>query len=115
MGPQKPPTAKFLEFEYFLTLKDKFIQILPEQKQTWGHVIFIHKSYNEFVNKIVFICPKAEQKWNFMFFWKAISQSLAYLSVFFFFESHQEREGNKERPKSCFQKSFPKFNYGSTK
>ena len=50
-----------------------------------------------------------------MFFWKAVSQSLAYLSVFFFFESHQERKGNKERAKSCFQKSFPKFNYGSTK
>ena len=50
-----------------------------------------------------------------MFFWKAVSQSLAQLSVFFSFESHQDRDDNKQRAKSCFQKSFPKLNYGSTK
>ena len=37
------------------------MHISPEQKSTWGN-IFIYKSYNEIVNKIVFISLKAGQK-----------------------------------------------------
>ena len=31
---------------------------MPEQKTTWGHIIFIHKSYHEIVNKIKKIAKK---------------------------------------------------------
>ena len=47
---------------YFFYLKKKVKQISPEQKSTWGHIIFIHKSDNEIVDKIVFISLKAGQK-----------------------------------------------------
>ena len=71
-GTQKPTGAKFWEFDFFIS-KDKVIQILPEQILTCGHIIFIHKSYIEIVDKIIFIIPKTKQKWNFTFFWEAVS------------------------------------------
>ena len=38
------------------------MQISPEQKPTWGQIIFIHKSYNGIVDKIVFISLREGQK-----------------------------------------------------
>ena len=35
--------------------KDKVILISLEQKSHWGHIIYIHKSYNEIVDKMEFI------------------------------------------------------------
>ena len=52
-GTQKPTGAKFWEFDFFIS-KDKVIQILPEQILTCGHIIFIHKSYIEIVDKIIY-------------------------------------------------------------
>ena len=42
-GAQKPAWAKFLEFEFFLSGNTRLS--LPEQKSTWGYIIFIYKSY----------------------------------------------------------------------
>ena len=42
--------------------KPAWAKILLEQKSTWGHIIFIHKSYNRIVDKIVFISSKTVQK-----------------------------------------------------
>ena len=61
----------------FLTWNDKVMQISPEQKPTWGQIIFIHKSYNGIVDKIVFISLREGQKWNLTFFGKL------YLTFFF--------------------------------
>ena len=44
--------AKFLEFEFFLPEKTK-LQILQGKKSNWTHIIFMHKSYNEIVDKII--------------------------------------------------------------
>ena len=38
------------------------MQISPEQKSAWGHMIFKCKSYNEIVDKFVYINLKAGQK-----------------------------------------------------
>ena len=54
----------------FFTWKDRVMQISLEQRSTWGNIIFIYNSYNEIVNKTVFISLKAGQKWNLMFFGK---------------------------------------------
>ena len=64
-----PTWAKFLELIFF-HLNKKVKQISPEQKSTWGHIIFIHKFYNEIADKIRFISLKAGQKWNLTFFGK---------------------------------------------
>ena len=50
LGRQILIWANFLEFGFF-TWKFKTIYILPEQKSTWFYIIFMHKSYNETVDK----------------------------------------------------------------
>ena len=91
----------------FFIWKDKVKRIWPEEKSTWAHIIFIHKSFNEIVDKIVFISLKTEQqKWNFTFFGKLyLTFSLIYFSIFCFFESHQNRVNKKQKAilKSHFQ------------
>ena len=54
--------AKYLEFIFFFLKRQGYVDISPEQKSTWCHIIFIHKSCNEIVNKIVFISLKAGHK-----------------------------------------------------
>ena len=44
--------AKFLEFEFFFILRGKVTDI-TRKNPIWAHIIFIHKSYNEIVDKIV--------------------------------------------------------------
>ena len=46
------------------------IQILPEQKSTCGHVIFIHKSYNQIVNKLYLLAQKQGKSEILHFFGK---------------------------------------------
>ena len=53
LGPQKPMWAKFLEFDFFFLSGKTKLQILPGKQSSWAHIIFIHKSYNEIVYKIV--------------------------------------------------------------
>ena len=69
-GHKIPHGQSFWNLIFFFTWKDKVMHISPEQKSTWGNIIFIYNSYNEIVNKIVFISLKAGQKWNLMFFGK---------------------------------------------
>ena len=38
------------------------MQVSPEQKSTWGHIIFRYKSYNEIDDKIAYISLKAGHK-----------------------------------------------------
>ena len=38
------------------------MQVSPEQKSAWGHMIFKRKSYNEIVDKFVYVNLKAGQK-----------------------------------------------------
>ena len=49
-------------FFFFFLKRQGYVDISPEQKSTWCHIIFIHKSCNEIVNKIVFISLKAGHK-----------------------------------------------------
>ena len=51
-GAQKLTCAKFLKFEFF-TWKYKVMYILAKLKSTWNHNIFVCKSYNEIVDKII--------------------------------------------------------------
>ena len=53
-GHKNPCGQNFwsLNFFFFLSGKTK-LQILPGKKSSWAHIIFIHKSYNEIVHKIV--------------------------------------------------------------
>ena len=80
-GHKTPHGQNFWNLTFFIW-KDNVIYISPEQKSTWGHIIFIHKSYNEFVDEVRFISLKTEQKWNLTFFWKL------YLTFFFVITFH---------------------------
>ena len=66
-GALKPTRwAKFWEFVLFFHLKRQGYTDIPEQKSSCGHIIFIHKSYNEIVGKIVSLAQKqGGQKWHF--------------------------------------------------
>ena len=78
----------------------------PEQKSTWDHIIFIHKSYNETVDKVVFISLKTGRKRNLTFLGKLyLNFSLVQFSIFFFFQTHQDRDNKKQKVflKSHFQ------------
>ena len=55
--------------------------MLPEQKSTCGHIIFIHKYYNKVFDKTVFKSLKTGQKWNFTAFWVALSQFIFDLTI----------------------------------
>ena len=70
---KKNQIPKILPMKVFVPLKCRGYIVLPEQKSTWGHIILIHKSYNEIVDKIKFISPKKGQKWNFTFWGEAVS------------------------------------------
>ena len=60
LGPQKPMWTKFLAFEFFLSEK-KNLQLLPGKNLSWAHIMFILKSYNNIIDKIV-NNPKTGQK-----------------------------------------------------
>ena len=69
---QKTKCAKFLEFNFLYLNRQGYIDI-TEQKSTCGCIILIHKSYNEIVDKILFISSKTGQKLNFTFLGEAVS------------------------------------------
>ena len=52
-GAQKPSWAKCLKFNFFY-LKRQGYSDITRRKINWGHIIFIHQSYNEIVDKIKF-------------------------------------------------------------
>ena len=58
-GRKNPHRQNFWNLDFFIS-KDKATLILPEQKSTCGHIIFIHKSNNEIIDKIGFIKLKTE-------------------------------------------------------
>ena len=86
LGGQKPTWANFLEFRFFFTRKVKTIQVLPEQKSAWFHIIFIHKSYIEIVEKIQ-KQPKNQGKNEILHFWKTVSQ-FCFIQALHFFRLH---------------------------
>ena len=51
-GHKKPRGQNFWNLNFFLSGKAT-LQILPAKKLSWANIIFIHKSYNEFIDKIV--------------------------------------------------------------
>ena len=69
---QKPTWAKFWEFDFFLSEKTR-LYIYYENKNQHAVSSFIHESYNEIVDKIVFISSRMRQKWSFTIFWEAVS------------------------------------------
>ena len=48
-GATKSDVGRIFGIWIFLSEKTK-LQILPEQKSSWAHIIFIYKSYNENVD-----------------------------------------------------------------
>ena len=58
-GRKNPHRQNFWNLDFFIS-KGKATLILPEQKSTCGHIIFIHKSNNEIIDKIGFIKLKTE-------------------------------------------------------
>ena len=54
--------GKIFGIYFFFLKRQGYVDISPEPKSTWCHIIFIHKSCNEIVNKIVFISLKAGHK-----------------------------------------------------
>ena len=69
----------------------------------------MHKSDNEIVDKIVFMSPKIEQKWNLNVFWEVVSHFFFDMTfrIFLFEFYHQDRDDKKQN-----RKSFPEFNNG---
>ena len=61
LGAQKSTWAQFLEFDYFYLKREVYIDI-ARAKINLGSHISIHKSYNEIVDKIVFMSAKTGQK-----------------------------------------------------
>ena len=57
-GVQKTTWAKFFRFHFFYLKRQGYIDIIRATIDLWSHIIFIHKSYNEIVDKIIFINPK---------------------------------------------------------
>ena len=57
---------------YFYLKRQGYIDI-TRTKSTWGHIMFVHKSYNEIIDEIIFISPKTGQKWILLFWGSSIS------------------------------------------
>ena len=51
-GHKKPSGQNFWNLIFFLSGKAR-LQILSTKKLSWANIIFIHNSYNEFIDKIV--------------------------------------------------------------
>ena len=57
---------------YFYLKRQGYIDI-TRTKSTWDHIMFVHKSYNEIIDEIIFISPKTGQKWILLFWGSSIS------------------------------------------
>ena len=57
-GHKNPHGQNFWNLIFFSFEKKKIMQILPGQKPVYGYIIFIHKSYNEIVDKLYLLAQK---------------------------------------------------------
>ena len=61
---QKPTWVEFLKFGNVYLKSQGLYRYNQNENHLWSHISFVHKCYNEIVDKIVFISPKKKKGQN---------------------------------------------------